>query len=136
MVTATRQLRLEVLPSRSAEDIYKGFCDWGRDEWMRTPGQDYVVDPTLPNGVDFERFAADPTALPVEFRSFDLVFPRVVSRGDFEGGGADRVTDDSIGVLVWSGSKWEKSYLLAGPKGWGKTGPDYFSPMARLIRFV
>ena len=52
----------------------------------------------------------------------------------FEGQG-DRVTDESITFLIWNGEEWEKRFALAGKMGWGRTGPDFFGPRARLVRF-
>ena len=137
-MTTTITFRADPLPSQSAQKLYEQFNPWGRDEWRRggplNPRS--KSDPTLPTEQDFERFAADPLALPVELRLFDLVFPRVVSEGLFDNSGTDRVTSDSIGVLIWNGTAWEKSYVLAGPYGWGHSGSHHFSARAHLLRFV
>ena len=76
----------------------------------------------------------DPALIPAELRVFDLVFPKVVNKGLYEGGGADKVTDDSIASLVWDGSQWKPHWHLAGERGWGRSGPDHFGVRARLVR--
>lgn len=108
------------LPSTSAEAIRAAFRS----------------DTTLPNKADFDKMAADPSLIPSELRTFDLVFPNTVLNGLSEGGGADKVTDDSIGMLVWNGAKWEPKWLLAGKDGWGRSGPDHCSTHARLARYA
>ena len=120
MNAATTNLTVAPLPSTSAEVL------------MET----YRNDNTLPNKAEFERIAAESDKIPVELREFDLVFPRAVDRGLFEGGGADRVTDDSICALIWDGDTWVKSFLLAGKMGWGRQGPDHCGTNARLARFA
>ncbi len=91
-------------------------------------------DPALPNKQDVEALLANNT-IPEELRVYDLLFPRVVSRGLSEGQG-DRVTDDSILMLVWDGNTWWQKHLLAGPRGWGRSGPDVLNLRARLAVFA
>lgn len=114
-----RNLRVAELSYTSAEAILTMFKS----------------DYSLPNKADFDKMAADPSIIPIELRVFDLIFPQVIFKGLSEGGGADKVTDDSIGVLIWNGTKWQPGSLLAGKDGWGYSGPDHTGPRARLVRF-
>lgn len=54
-----------------------------------------------------------------------VLFPRVVSPAQTEGQG-DEVVSESIASYHWNSTskKWEVKYLLAGPNGWGRNGPD------------
>lgn len=104
------------LPSTSAEELRRMF--------MR--------DSTQFGKAEFEFFKNDSSRIPSHLREFDLVFPKVIQRGLTEGGGADKVTDDCIAMLVWDGQKWEEQWLLAGKDGWGRSGPDHCGPRARL----
>lgn len=112
-----RTIELVDLPTSSAEDL-------------RTM---YRNDPYLPDRKDLERMELNPSLIPVEFRCFDLVFPKAIYPGLFEGG--CKVTDEEIGTLVWDGKKWKVIVLLAGKDGWGCSGPDHCGPRGRLVRF-
>lgn len=106
------------LPSRSTDDVYH----WNKKN-TSLPGLDV-----------FKAIQDDPSVIPLQMRVYDLVFPRVVLKGDTEGGGADKVTDDHIGVLVWVDDAWCPVYSLTGPNGLGRKGPDILSPRARLLQ--
>lgn len=114
-----KNIEVTELPNTSAEALY----------WK------FLHDETLPRMKDFKKMARDPSLIPAELRVHDLVFPKVIFPGLSEGGDAYKVTDNSIGLLVWDGTKWLESSLLAGKDGWGRTGPDYCGPRARLVRF-
>jgi hypothetical protein len=52
----------------------------------------------------------------------------------YEGQG-DKVTDDSIGSLMWNPQKdfWEQKWLLAGKNGWGCSGPNHCNEDAIIV---
>lgn len=127
MTTATlsaTSFRTSLPPETSAENIRIRFG--------------FEKDSTLPNQTDFDVIARNPSIIPKRLRVFDLIFPNVVQKGASEGGGADQVIDDSICVLIWNGdnNRWEKGWLLAGSRGWGRhesIGPDHCSPRGRIL---
>ncbi len=118
-MTLIASLELIKPPTWNAQDLREAFKE----------------DPHLPNENEFEEILRGQGSLPSNLQVFDLVFPRVISPGLREGGGADQVTDDSILYLVFVDSAWQTRYALAGPRGWGCRGPDYLGPRARLVRF-
>jgi hypothetical protein len=109
-------LTVTELPTTSAEELRRLF----------------MHDETAFTNREFGFFKDNPSQISEHLRQFDLVFPKAIQRGLSEGGGADKVTDDSIGMLVWNGQTWEEEWLLAGKDGWGRTGPDHCGPRARL----
>lgn len=64
-----------------------------------------------------------------------ILFPRVVSPAQTEGQG-DVVVSESI--LSYSfdetSREWKAKYLLAGRKGWGRSGPDHVSDLTIIPR--
>lgn len=65
-----------------------------------------------------------------------ILFPRVVSPAITEGQG-DEVISERILSFHWNEktSNWDEKYLLAGPNGWGREGPDYVKDTA-IIPYV
>jgi len=89
----------------------------------------YRNNPTLPDAGDAEVFFNDPTKIPVEYRQFELVFPRIISPGFSDG------IDCSIASYKWNGGFWWDQYpRLAGPQGWQCQGPHIFDDTARLVK--
>lgn len=81
----------------------------------------------------YDSLMASQDLIPESWRAFTLIFPRAISPGLSEGGGADRVTDDSLKGARWDGTAWIPSFFLAGKHGWGVSGPRRIHRNMRVV---
>lgn len=97
--------------------------------------QHFAKDDSLPTTEDEAKKIIEMAPEGWQLAGTQVVFPRVVSRGMSEGGGADEVESPSILSFIWLDDRmgeWKAKWLIAGPKRWGGSPngsePDHVNP--------